>query len=153
MRIKIIALVAAGSLVLAGCGSSTGDRAASGAGIGAAAGTAVGIVTGLPILAGVAIGAAAGGILGGVTTKDTIDFGEPLWASADRDANKAAVARVQLGLDKLGYDAGKADGFQGNQTTNAIRRYQADHSLTVDGRATEALAKHIDAQIQLAQKN
>lgn len=147
----VISLAAAGGLALAGCGSSTGDRAASGAGIGAGAGAVVGAVTGLSVLQGVVIGAAAGGLLGAVTDADMLNLGEPIWADSGsgKSANKAAVARVQGGLSRLGYAAGPTDGVMGPQTRTAIRSYQSDHKLLVDGRATQELAAHIDSQIQL----
>jgi len=153
MKRNIIPLAIISALVLAGCGSSTGDRAASGAGIGAGAGAILGAVTGMSILQGVVVGAAAGGILGAVTNENTINLGEPVWADADTKANKSAVARVQTGLNKLGYDAGQADGLLGPRTTTAIRSYQSDYDLLVDGRPTVELAQHIDSKLQVAEKN
>ena len=135
-------------LGLAGCGSSTGDRAASGAGIGAAAGAVVGAVTGLSILQGVLLGAAAGGLTGALTTDDVINFGDPIWASDGRAANKSAVGRVQAGLDKLGYDPGTVDGVMGERTRTTIRFYQEDNGLPVDGRATQDLARHIEGRLK-----
>jgi peptidoglycan hydrolase-like protein with peptidoglycan-binding domain len=148
MKRIVVTTIAAGALVLAGCGSSTGDRAASGAGIGAAAGTVLGAVTGLSLVQGAVIGAAAGGLLGGFTDQSQINLGDPIWAKGDTKANKAAVGRVQAGLNKLGYDAGPVDGVQGQKTTNAIKRYQADHKLLQDGLPTQQLAQHIDTQLQ-----
>lgn len=138
------------SLFLAACGSSTQDRAISGAGIGAAAGTAVGAVTGLSLLQGALIGAAAGGLTGALTKEDTINLGDPIWATKDKPANKSAVARVQAGLLKLGYDPGPADGVMGPKTESAIRAYQRDHRLLVDGRPTYELAQHIEGRLQAA---
>ena len=138
---------------LSACGSSTGDRAASGAGIGAAAGAVVGAVTGLSVVEGAVIGAAAGGILGAVTDEDTINLGDPIWAKGDQPANSAAVSRVQAGLARLGYSPGPADGVMGSQTETAIRSYQRDHGLLVDGRPTRELAQHIEQQLQLADSN
>lgn len=71
--------LAAAALLLAACGSSTGDRGLSGAGIGAAVGTAVGAVTGLSIVEGALIGAGAGSLTGALTDEDTIDLGKPWW--------------------------------------------------------------------------
>jgi len=139
------------SLVLAGCGSSTGDRAASGAGIGAGAGAVIGAVTGLSILQGVLLGAAAGGLTGALTDEDFINLGDPIWASDDKPANASAVARVQAGLVKLGYDPGPIDGVQGTMTTNAIKAYQRDNGLAQDGRATIELASHIERKLDTAQ--
>ena len=69
----------AAALALSACGSTTGDRALSGAGIGAATGTALGAVTGLGIVEGALIGAGAGGLTGALTDEDTIDLGDPWW--------------------------------------------------------------------------
>lgn len=144
-------LVAA--MVLSACGSSTGDRAASGAGIGAGAGAVLGAVTGLSILEGVVIGAAAGGLAGGLTDEETINLGDPVWAQGDRSANQSAVYRVQGALARLGYDPGPVDGAMGPKTEAAIRSYQRDHNLLVDGRPTMELAQHLENQLQLAGKN
>ncbi len=138
-------------LIVSACGSDTGDRAASGAGIGAAAGAVVGAVTGLSVLEGVLIGAAAGGLTGGLTSDDVIDLGDPIWADDDEPTNNAAVSRVQAGLARLGYDPGPVDGVQGEKTTIAIKTYQRDHGLLVDGRASLELASHIDNQLQQAE--
>ncbi len=153
MRRNIFSLAFVGSLILTGCGADTGDRAASGAGIGAGVGAVVGAVTGLSILEGVVIGAAVGGITGAVTDEDAINLGEPIWADADTPANKSAVSRVQAGLNRLGYQVGPTDGVFGPKTEAAVRSYQSDHDLLVDGRPTEELAQHIDAQLQLTAKN
>jgi peptidoglycan hydrolase-like protein with peptidoglycan-binding domain len=107
----------------------------------------------LSILEGVVIGAAAGGIVGAVTDENTINLGEPIWADADTPANKSAVSRVQAGLNRLGYQVGPTDGVLGPQTEAAIRSYQSDHKLLVDGRPTEELAQHIDLQLQSAGKS
>lgn len=65
--------------VLAGCGTTSGDRALSGAGIGAGAGAALGAVTGMGVGTGAAIGAAAGAATGGLTKKKQINLGDPVW--------------------------------------------------------------------------
>jgi peptidoglycan hydrolase-like protein with peptidoglycan-binding domain len=137
-------------LFTAACGSSTGDRAASGAGIGAGVGVAVGAVTGLSILEGAALGAVAGGLLGGLTSEDTINLGDPIWAKDDQPANASAVTRVQAALTRLGYDPGPVDGVMGPKTRIAIERYQRDHNLVVDGRPTMELARHMDERLKLA---
>jgi len=147
---RFTAVIVASSLVLASCGSTTGDRAASGAGIGAAAGAVIGAVTGLTILQGVVIGAASGGLIGGLTDKSTINLGDPIWAKGDQPANPAAVSRVQAGLNRLGYNAGSTDGKMGPKTRTAIETYQHKHGLAVDGRPTQELAQHIDSQLKLA---
>ena len=42
-------------------------------------------------------------------------------------------------LNKLGYSCGVADGVVGPKTREAIRKYQADHGLQVDGNVTVSL--------------
>ena len=147
---RLSALLFGVALFLGACGSSTGDRAASGAGIGAGAGAVIGAVTGLSILEGVVIGGLAGGVIGGVTDQSQIDLGEPVWASGTTPANSSAVSRVQAGLTQLGYDPGPIDGIKGAQTTNAITTYQRDNGLPIDGRATAELAQHIESQLGAA---
>jgi Putative peptidoglycan binding domain len=43
------------------------------------------------------------------------------------------VREVQRQLDRLGYGAGKVDGFFGPETDAAVRTYQRDRALQVDG--------------------
>lgn len=148
MTRSITACIAGAALVLAGCGSSTGDRAISGAGIGAVAGTVLGAVTGLSLLQGALIGAGVGGLTGALTSQDMINLGDPIWATNEQPANKAAVARVQAGLHKLGYDPGQVDGVMGASTDSAIRAYQSNNKLLVDGRPTYELAQHIEGQLK-----
>ena len=57
MRPRLGFTVIALGLLLAGCGSTTGDRAVSGAGI----------------------GAAAGGAIGAATQPSQVDLGKPVW--------------------------------------------------------------------------
>jgi osmotically inducible lipoprotein OsmB len=60
---------------MVGCGTTSGDRAISGAGAGAVLGT----VTGMGPGTGAAIGAAAGAATGGLTKKKQINLGKPIW--------------------------------------------------------------------------
>lgn len=70
--------IVAAALLLSACGTTTTDRAASGAGIGAAAGAIGGAFFGAPLI-GAAVGAAAGGTVGAVTTPSDVDLGKPVW--------------------------------------------------------------------------
>lgn len=65
-------------LTLAACGSSTSDRALSGAGIGAATGAVGGAIMGSPGT-GALIGGAVGAAAGGLTDEDNINLGKPWW--------------------------------------------------------------------------
>ena len=48
------------------------------------------------------------------------------------------VVKLQTALNALGYDCGEADGIFGAKTEAAVRNFQRDHSLTVDGIAGKA---------------
>jgi peptidoglycan hydrolase-like protein with peptidoglycan-binding domain len=58
-------------------------------------------------------------------------------SSAASDA--AMVRDIQVGLQGRGYQVGAADGRFGPKTESAIRRYQQEHGLTVDGLPSAAL--------------
>jgi osmotically inducible lipoprotein OsmB len=70
--------IAVATLLLAGCGTSTGDRAISGGAIGAAGGAVIGSLVGAP-LAGAALGGAGGAAIGGLTSPSDVDLGKPIW--------------------------------------------------------------------------
>ncbi len=46
----------------------------------------------------------------------------------------SAVSSLQQALNDAGYDIGNADGVFGQKTADAVRRYQADNGLQVDGK-------------------
>lgn len=74
------ALVMTGlGLALAGCGYSTGDRAASGGLLGAGAGAGIAAVTGGSPLTGALIGGAVGAVGGAATSHNDINLGRPIW--------------------------------------------------------------------------
>lgn len=72
-----LTLIMAGAL--AGCGNTTGDRAASGGALGAGIGAAGAAITGGNPLGGALLGGAAGAAAGALTNEDDIDLGKPLW--------------------------------------------------------------------------
>ena len=76
MRMGFLAIAA--TLALAACGSTTEDRALSGAALGAGGGAAVGAVTGGSPLTGALIGA-GGAAAGGLTKQSDVDLGRPVW--------------------------------------------------------------------------
>lgn len=78
MRTKAI-LGFTAALILAGCGTTTGDRLASGALIGAAGGAVVGAAVGGDPGTGAAIGAVAGGVVGAATDPCDLNLGDPVW--------------------------------------------------------------------------
>jgi hypothetical protein len=91
MRTTILIAGFAGALLLAGCGTNTGDRLASGALIGAAGGAAIGALAGDPGT-GAAIGAVAGGAVGAATDPCDLNLGDPAWRN-DRGAYERRCGR------------------------------------------------------------
>jgi osmotically inducible lipoprotein OsmB len=83
MRNTLLITGFAGALLLAGCGTDTGDRLASGAMIGAAGGAAIGALAGNPAM-GAAAGAVAGGVVGAASDPCTLNLGDPAWKNDRR---------------------------------------------------------------------
>lgn len=77
-KIILAGALLATTLALGACGSSTSDRALSGAGIGAGAGALGGALTGNPV-EGALIGGAIGAATGALTKEDQINLGKPAW--------------------------------------------------------------------------
>lgn len=146
-RVRILPLC----LALAACGTTQPDRLTGGAGAGALAGAAVGVVTDVSVVHGALLGAAAGVVVAAVTDSDQVNLGAPPWSRdhAARDAASASspgtVKDIQYGLRERGLYEGAVDGIAGPRTAAAIRRYQQDHGLLVDGRPSAELADHIAA--------
>jgi hypothetical protein len=78
VTIRLVAIAITTAAVLAGCGSSTQDRALSGAGIGAGVGAVGGLLVGHPV-AGAVLGGAAGAAGGALTSESDINLGKPIW--------------------------------------------------------------------------
>jgi hypothetical protein len=64
---------------LSACGTTTSDRALSGAGIGAGVGAVGSAITGGSAVTGAVVGGAVGAAAGAVTNKDQVDLGKPAW--------------------------------------------------------------------------
>ncbi|MFZ0695307.1 MAG: YMGG-like glycine zipper-containing protein [Alphaproteobacteria bacterium] len=78
MKKFFLGAAAFSALALGACGTSTTDRAVSGAGIGAGVGAVGGLLLGDPV-DGALIGAAVGGGTGALTDKSQVDLGKPAW--------------------------------------------------------------------------
>lgn len=57
------------------------------------------------------------------------------------------VKKVQKKLNKLGYNCGKADGIYGTKTKNAIKDFQSNEGMTVNGEIKKALLKKLKINI------
>jgi len=154
-------------LTISACGTMPEERAISGAGIGAASGAIMGAVTSLAVGPGALIGALGGGLVGALTNKDQVNMGEPVWKRGQTGTKSAVpvesvtkeppvaagpdpetVANIQSRLSYLGYNPGPVDGIYGKRTARAIRAFQMDHGLKVDGQVSTAL----EDRIQVAPK-
>ncbi len=64
-------------------------------------------------------------------------------SSKVRDANIAAykdlVLKTQAALNRLGYSAGEPDGVLGKHTIKAIKHFQVDNEMAVDGKPSYLL--------------
>ncbi len=56
----------------------------------------------------------------------------------------ARIRRIQELLNRLGYDVGKADGKMGNRTANAIRLFQLQAGLPVNGQPGEQVLRLLE---------
>ena len=70
--------VVIGSLILAGCGTTPGDRGLSGGLLGAGTGAAIGSLAG-SAGTGALLGGLGGVAIGLLTSPDTVNLGEPAW--------------------------------------------------------------------------
>ncbi len=68
----------------------------------------------------------------------------PATPSTRRDtAEVARIKEIQTLLGRLGFDPGPADGSIGEKTRNAIRSYQKELNLPVDGEPSDDLLQHL----------
>jgi peptidoglycan hydrolase-like protein with peptidoglycan-binding domain len=106
-----------------------------------------------------------GRALTGMVTRDLVTAieaeigGEHAMGDADPDAIAALVtsadsriAAVQDALSRAGYGQLHADGVIGPRTTEAIRRFQADHDLAVTGAVTDSLVVELRVLGMLAEE-
>ncbi len=71
----------------------------------------------------------------------------PQQAYAATPADRETIRNIQSGLTTLGFDPGPADGLAGSRTRSAIRAFQEQNGLPVDGLATEELAAQIQEKL------
>lgn len=60
------------------------------------------------------------------------------------DSDSKVIKKVQMALNDLGYDCGKADGVLGSKTKKAIKTFQKDNNLTVDGKIGKQVKKALN---------
>ena len=69
-----------------------------------------------------------------------------------RPLDQAQLAEIQRDLARLQFDPGPSDGVLNDQTAEAIRKYQADRKLKVDGEASRALLFRLKAEVDRVQQ-
>lgn len=57
------------------------------------------------------------------------------------------VARIQQALNRLGFDAGSADGVAGSRTERAIKAFQVEFGYPQTGKATQGVLDQLNAAI------
>ena len=68
----------------------------------------------------------------------------PEWSEGSTAPNTALVNRAQNLLNKLGYDAGMADGLMGAQTRDAIKSFERKNGLEETGKVTIPLVAKLE---------
>ena len=74
---------------------------------------------------------------------DHVSFHLPKVYSRSRPATPTPEVEVQEGLTMRGFYVGAVDGRIGERTRAAVRRYQQEANLPVDGQVTPALAQRL----------
>lgn len=88
----------------------------------------------------------------GATARITLaQFARPSDVTAPQSQHRVVVAAIQQQLSNLGTYGGEVDGLDGPQTQDAIRAYQRDHDLLVDGKATSDLLDRIRLNRRIAE--
>lgn len=65
--------------------------------------------------------------------------------TATASASSPIVKELQEALNDLGYDTGAADGIYGAHTTDAVKEFQTDAGITVDGKYGPETHKALEA--------
>ena len=98
---------------------------------------------------GSAVTAIPGALLSaaGLAAKPAQESGDESASSGAAGKEHALTRNIQAGLITLGYDPGPADGRLDAKTRAAIRRYQSDNTLPVNGEPSAYLWDDIKDRI------
>jgi hypothetical protein len=94
------------------------------------------------VVAWIAIGIFVMTVLFSVKGAESAD--EQQWKTHRED-----VRIIQKYLKKEGYDPGRIDGLLGPKTTEAVKAYQAEKSLVIDGKITEELVARFLSHVKV----
>lgn len=83
--------------------------------------------------------------------RDVEPYRSEIWDAARKAASApekkktgSLTKKIQLALKSLGYEPGPADGIYGTNTAKAIKQYQRQNSLRVDGKVSERLLEALE---------
>lgn len=65
-------------------------------------------------------------------------------STTKKSSTSSTVKKVQTALNKKGYDCGTADGIMGKKTKAALKKFQKDNNLTVDGKIGKQVKKALN---------
>lgn len=65
------------------------------------------------------------------------------YVTLERGTMGSLVTKLQRALKSAGYYSGECDGYYGEDTENAVRRFQRDKGLTQDGKAGPATQRYL----------
>lgn len=69
-------------------------------------------------------------------------------AEVAREAKHDTLIDIQKKLKRLGYYSGKIDGIEGNRTRTAVRNFQRDNGLKVDGKYGPLTERTVDEELR-----
>ena len=114
------------------------------------------LVASLSALAGCGTTTQERSLSGALSKPSQVNMGDPAWqnsataqsapltqAVAAQPSLNQAVTDLQSQLAARGYDPGPIDGMIGERTRAAIRAYQRDRQMPVDGQVSQALVSSL----------
>ncbi|SDT98565.1 peptidoglycan-binding domain-containing protein [Stappia sp. ES.058] len=68
----------------------------------------------------------------------------PASNAAALSPERARISAIQSALAELGYGPLEVDGYSGDETSNAIRRFELDRGLPINGAISDRIAKELE---------
>jgi hypothetical protein len=77
-----------------------------------------------------------------------VTFGRNLIGFSAEQEERLQIAEVQAALQKLGYDVGEVDGKLGSKTTTAIKAFQKNQQLSMNGKISPELLEQLKIAVE-----
>ncbi len=74
-------------------------------------------------------------------------FGKELIGYEEKRKQRLQIVNIQAALDKLGYPVGEIDGKTGPKTHRAIKKFQSDYNIRMDGKPSKNLLEKLNQAI------